>query len=660
MFRRSHDSANSGSGTLIRTGAEPKPAVTSPPTNPTVISTSRTPLLLLLLWLVINLLQAAFTPLDPDETYYWMYAGRLDWGYFDHPPAVAVLISLGKHWLPGALGLRFGHVLASTATIAGMWLLLGKPTGKWLVLAAALVFAQPFLHVYGFIATPDGPLLLFTVLYLLAYRRFLRVPSLLNGALWGVTMAGLLYSKYHGVMLIFFSVLPQLFWLLRQPGAWVAAMGGALLYVPHLYWQYANDFPSFRYHLSGRNDAYRFKYTTQYILNQLLIFSPLLVWFYGRMLYHYRSLFRFATTFGGRARPQVQPPPPPAATAPRRGSSDEEAMSADVTDYGHPHGSSPQGGSEAERADRAFLRANYWLIGGFLIFFLYSTTKGGTEAQWTALLSMPLCYLTFRWAKDHFPDSLPNLRKLGFTTLAILLVARLLLMAPREWLPFEKPFDHEPWAKELQEKAGDLPVMVQNSYRFSSLYEFYTGQPAWTFTDVQYRLNQYDLWTADSVFHNQPVYLLGQGSWDRPTAEPFRTQKRNMLTQRIDSFQVMTGLQLAPRNAFPDTLKRGELYKLTLVTQAPRQKIFLDAGNLPLAPFITIHYAEEEMRFWQLERGITASQIVTGHPTAVFLGSFRTFNDSPLGPVEIEFGLGYAGMPPLRGQSQRYPVVIVE
>lgn len=543
-----------------------------------------------------------------------MYASRLDWGYYDHPPAVAVLIALGKDWLPGALGLRFGHVLASTATIAGMWFLLGKPRGKELWLAATLVFAQPFLNVYGFIATPDGPLLLFTVLYLLAYRRFLNGPSLANGAVWGLTMAGLLYSKYHGVMLIFFSVLPHLLWLLRQPGAWVAVLGGASLYVPHLYWQYANDFPSFRYHLNGRNDAYQFKYTTEYVLNQLAIFSPLLVWFYGKMLFHYRTLFW--------ARPQVQ---------------------GEV--------------EKAKWADRAFLRANYWLIVGFLLFFLYSTSKGGTEAQWTALLSMPLCYLTFRMAREHFPSSIPNIKKLGLATIAILIIARLLLIAPREWLPFSKPFDHQPWAEELKDKAEGLPVMVQNSYRYSSLYEFYTGQPAWTFTDVQYRLNQYDLWTPPDIFHNQAVFLLGQGTWERPAAEKFRTQKRNMLVQQIDSLQLMSGVTISEASP-PDTIRRRQLYDYSFVVNSPR-KLSTTAGNLPLSLFITLHFDTEDMLFWRLAPESIAYGGRAGQDL-VISGKFRTWADCPLGSAEVEFGLGYDGMPPIRGQSPRFKVEVVE
>ena len=544
----------------------------------------------LLAWLLLNLLQAAFTPLDADEAYYWMYAGQLAWGYFDHPPAVAVLIGLGKDWLPGSLGLRFGHVLAGTATIAGCWHLLGKPTGPPLWLAAALIAAQPFLNVYGFIATPDGPLLLFGVLYLLAYRRFLNAPSLTNGGLWGLTMAGLLYSKYHGLMLIFFTVLPHLFWLLRQPGAWVAALGGAALYLPHLYWQYANDFPSFRYHLSGRDDAYEFKFTLEYLLNQLVIFSPLLV-------YHYVLAFV----------------------------------------------------KDDDRGDR-FAKACRWLIVGFLVFFLYTTTKGGTEAQWTALLSLPLLVLTFRAARDRFPDWQGQLLRLSLITIALLTVARLLLMAPRDWLPFDKPFDHEPWTEQLAERAGDLPVMVQNSYRFSSLYEFYTGRPAWTFTDVEYRLNQYDLWTADSVFHNKPVLLLGQKSWEEPDADPFRVGKRDMLVRRTDRFQVLKNIHFALVNPLPDSIRAGTETDLTLLATAPRS---VDLTQVSL--FVIFHCSDGGIRYWQLyPRGI--DRLPEGEMTLRFPFDFIFPDEVPSGKTEVEFGLGYRNMPPLRGMSEKVGV----
>ena len=547
------------------------------------------PVWLLLTWLVVNLLQAALTPLDADETYYWMYAGRLAWGYFDHPPAVAVLIGLGKDWLPGALGLRFGHVLAGTATVAALWHLLGKPTGRLLWLAAALIAAQPFLNVYGFIATPDGPLLLFSVLYLLAYRRFLDGPTVGRGAVWGLTMAGLLYSKYHGLMLIFFTVLPHLGFLLRQPGAWVAALGGAALYAPHLYWQYANDYPSFRYHLSGRDDVYELKYTVEYVLNQLVIFSPLLV-------YHYVRTFR----------------------------------------------------RDDSRGDR-FARACRWLVIGFLLFFLYTTTKGGTEAQWTALLSIPLVYLTFRAARDRFPEWQPLLFRLATITVALLTVARLLLMAPRDLLPFKKPFDHQPWTEELATIADDLPLLVQNSYRIASVYEFYTGRPAWTFTDVEYRRNQYDLWTADSVFHGRPALVLGQVTWTDSTTKPFRTQTRDMKYRRVEDFQVIKGTELTYPVTLPDTVAVDGRYPLRVVARPPR-RVGLHR-DLTIDLHATLYYADGSMAIIRL-KPLATGRLEADRESVVYEGTLKIPAEAVVGEASYEIGLGYAGMPPLRGDTR--------
>jgi len=44
---------------------------------------------------IIRLALAAFIPLLPDETYYWEWSRHIAAGYFDHPPAVALLIRSG-------------------------------------------------------------------------------------------------------------------------------------------------------------------------------------------------------------------------------------------------------------------------------------------------------------------------------------------------------------------------------------------------------------------------------------------------------------------------------------------------------------------------------------------------------------------------------------
>ena len=44
---------------------------------------------------ILRLAAAAWTPLTFDEAYYWMWSRHLAGGYYDHPPAVALVIRLG-------------------------------------------------------------------------------------------------------------------------------------------------------------------------------------------------------------------------------------------------------------------------------------------------------------------------------------------------------------------------------------------------------------------------------------------------------------------------------------------------------------------------------------------------------------------------------------
>ena len=65
---------------------------------------------------VINILQSYFTELIFDESYYWYYAQNMAWGYFDHPPMVALLIKISSLLFSGELGVRFMSCLLSIGT----------------------------------------------------------------------------------------------------------------------------------------------------------------------------------------------------------------------------------------------------------------------------------------------------------------------------------------------------------------------------------------------------------------------------------------------------------------------------------------------------------------------------------------------------------------
>lgn len=460
--------------------------------------------LFLAIWVLLNLLQAGFTPLDPDEAYYWVYAQQLDWGYFDHPPAAAFLIKLGTLLLPGTLGLRFFIVLANALAFVVMWDLAGRPwQGRALYVFIALLLAMPFLHLYGFIATADAPLMLFSALFFWGYQRFWKQPNFSNALLWAVIMAALLYSKYHGVLLIFFTVLSNLK-LFRQPWFYAAGFIGALLFLPHLYWQYSHDFPSFRYHLKGRDDVYELKYTLNYLLNQLLIFSPLLV--------------------------------PSIVLA---------WVKLPVQDV--------------------LQRSFRWVMVGFWLFFLWSTSKGHVEPQWTAILSIPLVLLLFYGEKFRgFPSK--TMLWLGFSSAALVLLARVGLLLL--WGPLGKQFDNQSWIRPLQTHTQGLPVLFHNTYRNPALYHFYTTQKAYELTTSQYRKSQYDLWSDEEELQGKKVYMVLDQKTYCSTCDTLKLGKKTMLGTVLEDFQVVEKITLEVLKA-PQEAKAGDSIQVQLKLHNP-------------------------------------------------------------------------------------------
>ena len=123
--------------------------------------------LLLTGWMCLNFIQAIFTEVISDESYYYLYGENLAWGYFDHPPLVGLIIFLSKLFFNGNLSIRFMTVIFNAATVWMCWKLVEEklPDSKkvltFFIIAGSLVMFQ----AYGFITTPDVPFLFFTAFF---------------------------------------------------------------------------------------------------------------------------------------------------------------------------------------------------------------------------------------------------------------------------------------------------------------------------------------------------------------------------------------------------------------------------------------------------------------------------------------------------------------
>ncbi|MEM9259093.1 MAG: hypothetical protein AAGA62_05565, partial [Bacteroidota bacterium] len=104
----------------------------------------------------------------------------------------------------------------------------------------------------------------------------------------------------------------------------------------------------------------------------------------------------------------------------------------------------------------------------------------------------------------------------------------------------------------------------------------------------------------------------------------------------------------------------NQTYRLQLTAELPEEagipSLDLRAG-LPLKAFIIFHLPEQQMAFWDVGE-LAVNTLVSGQPTLIFDGEIDTSNRLVPGQAKIEFGLGYAGMPPLRGQSDLLEVVV--
>lgn len=255
----------------------------------------------ILIMLAVNLLQAFFTPISEDEAYYWLWSQNLDWGYFDHPPMVAWWISAGYSIFQNEFGVRLVTVLLNSFSFFFLWEMLKPQTNSQIKLFWTSVLSLLIMHFFSFITTPDAPLLFFTLLYLFILQRFISNQNLTNTLLLGFSMAGLVYSKYHGILVIIFTLIPLLKEFYQNKKLFSAILFGIVLYLPHTIWIISHDFIPLRYHFTERSADENFEW--QRVLNYFGMYflgaAPLLSYFIFNSVFRFRSkdLFRRSIWF---------------------------------------------------------------------------------------------------------------------------------------------------------------------------------------------------------------------------------------------------------------------------------------------------------------------------------------------------------------------------
>ena len=403
---------------------------------------------LVLLWLggwgIANLVQAGFTELANDEAYYHMFAERLAWGYFDHPPVTALLVWAGERLFGGELGVRFFFTVLQPLYLWILWRLIrpadaGRRDAALFVVVSA---ATLMLQLYGFIAVPDGPLMFTTALFLLTFKWF--SENRRRAWLWmGIAMALMAYSKYHGALVVLFALAANPRQLLR-PALYSSGAVALLLLVPHLVWQYEHDWASFAYHLSGRNSVFRPGYVVEFLANVLVVFNPFFVPLYVQAW--------------RKVKPQT-----------------------------------PVG------------RALKFLPVAFIVFFMLSSLRGYVQPQWVIVSCFGLVCVLFAYARRH-PRTRRYVMRAGGVTVGLIVLVRLVMIFNPLGIRFEVFNNPESYAA-IAAEADGRPVVFRYGYAVAAKYAFYTGGEAYCQPNIRYRTHQWQFRDDDSQFIGREVLV---------------------------------------------------------------------------------------------------------------------------------------------------------
>ena len=408
------------------------------------LGADRLVLLWLGVWWIANLVQAGFTELANDEAYYHMFAERLAWGYFDHPPVTALLVWAGERLFGGELGVRFFFTVLQPLYLWILWRLIrpadaGRRDAALFVVVSA---ATLMLQLYGFIAVPDGPLMFTTALFLLTFKWF--SENRRRAWLWmGIAMALMAYSKYHGALVVLFALAANPRQLLR-PALYSSGAVALLLLVPHLVWQYEHDWASFAYHLSGRNSVFRPGYVVEFLANMLVVFNPFFVPLY-------MQAWR-------KVKPQT-----------------------------------PVG------------RALKLLPVAFIVFFMLSSLRGYVQPQWVIVSCFGLVCVLFAYARRH-PRTRRYVMRAGGVTVGLIVLARLVMIFNPLGIRFEVFNNPESYAA-IAAEADGRPVVFRYGYAVAAKYAFYTGGEAYCQPNIRYRTHQWQFRDDDSRFIGREVLV---------------------------------------------------------------------------------------------------------------------------------------------------------
>jgi len=362
------------------------------------------------------------------------------------------MIKTGYYFFQNEFGVRLFNVLLTSAGLLIIFDLMpeGLLQKKHTYI---LLLSLPLLHYLSFIIFPDGPLLFFSAVYLWSYKKFIEKNNKSTALMMAIAVALMLYSKYHGILIVIFTLLSNLK-LLRNKYFYFSMLSAAVLFAPHIWWQYQHDFITFDYHLQKRTEGLTGKHIFEYISQQVLAIGPGFIF----IPFVYKTKNQFEKTLVYIVLGTLF-----------------FFLFTSLKGFVHFHWTS------LIIFPLILLAAKY-----------YNDDKKVKLLYW---LMLPFLFIIFLFRiQMMFP------------------------LLPVNHVNVDYYHGRKLWAKDIASVAHNDPVLFGNQFRESSLYSFYSGQMGVALFSGNNRRSQYELWNYEdslrlwnSRFEPALDYWLSQG-----------------------------------------------------------------------------------------------------------------------------------------------------
>jgi len=291
---------------------------------------------------LLRLVAAAWTPLTFDEAYYWIWSKHLAFGYYDHPPGVALVIRFGT-MIAGdtELGVRLVSILLALPMSFAVYRTAEILFGGARVAANATILLNVTLMaaVGTLVVTPDAPLLVASSFVLFFLAKVLESDRgswwLAVGAAAGVALISKYTAMFFGPAIVIWLIsVPRLRKWFLSPWLYLGGLLALAIFSPVILWNADHHWVSFIKQLGrGEVTQFRIAFIGELIPTQIVFATPL-VFILGAM-----GLYALA----------------------RRG--------------------------DGAQASRALINAMFWVI---TLYFLWHSLHARVEANWFAPVYPPL------------------------------------------------------------------------------------------------------------------------------------------------------------------------------------------------------------------------------------------------------------------------------